>query len=149
MNNLRLKGFKKCAQLHIIIARAWARIKSTFVWIQYPCSSQETDRKHSHLGRRQCHWTWHQETSVLSWVLTLPNWDKAPNLFGGDDMHVDEMGGCKSDDSKNDNPCYNKTQEAHWDLIQRCPLWAKSTNIRAGEEGRSCQAGSQTHQEGS
>lgn len=63
-------------------------------------------------------------------------------------MHVDEMGECKSNASKNDSLNYNKTQEAHWDLSQRCPVCRKSNSSRVGGKEGSYQAGSQVPKEG-
>lgn len=44
---------------------------------------------------------------------SLPNWGKSANLSGVDNMDINEREGCKSDDSKNDNPDDDKTQETN------------------------------------
>lgn len=41
---------------------------------------------------------------VLRKVSSLPTWGKSANFSGVDNMEINERGGCKSDDSKSDNP---------------------------------------------
>lgn len=112
MKNLRLTGFKKCAQCHTV-SKQGPELESHLHLSEFNVHALLERQKTQPSGKRRHHWARHQETSVLSQVSTPTNWSKSPNFSGGDDMHVDEMGGYKSNNSKNNTPDYHKPQDAH------------------------------------